>query len=337
MLSLLKLLPPEKAHDFSLWALKQGLGPKAAPDDPLLHVSLLGKTFLNPIGLASGAEKKAEALTGWTRMGFGFVEAGTVTLEPRAGNPRPRVWRMQDGRSLVNWMGLPGDGLAPFVSNLKAFSRMPERKKLILGVSMAAPSGAAEEFAALAAACAPLADYLTLNASCPNVAHEVGHDPAHAVSLQIRAAVRAAGGCPLLLKLGPTRDREVLKLMVGAAMDAGAAGIVATNTMPADKRAFLSGEKIVWPEHQGSPVGGYSGPLLLETTCWMIAEIRRLVGPAVPVMGVGGIQSGADALRVSQAGADVIQVYTGLVYKGPTLLTEIKEALLKKTSARWSL
>jgi dihydroorotate dehydrogenase len=327
----LHLLPPEAAHQTTLWALKNGLGPVAQPDAATLQttvpkISKSGKTFSNPIGLAGGAEKKAEALAGWAKMGFGFVEAGTVTLHPRAGNPKPRIWRVGDGQSVINWMGLPGDGLAPFVANLVAFSKTPERSRLRLGVSVGSPEGALDDFRKISLAVAPLADYITLNASCPNVAHE--DNAVQAIAAQIKAVRDEAGACPVLLKIGPTRDAEVLKEVISAAMNAGAAGIVATNTVPFDKKSLLKVEP-VWPQYDGKPVGGYSGTALLDIACWMVAEIRQLIGKDAPIIGVGGIQSGADALRVMKAGADLIQLYTGLVYKGPGLLEEIKAAIIK--------
>ena len=320
------LLPPETAHKATIWALKNGLGPTGKPDTPALQVSLLGRTFSNPIGLAGGAEKKAEALSGWAKMGFGFVEVGTVTLHPRAGNPKPRIWRLGDGKSVINWMGLPGEGLEPFVENLESFSKTPGRKRLGLGISIGSPEGALDDFKKITAAVAPLADYITLNASCPNVAHE--NDVVQGIAYQIKAVKQEAGGCPVLLKIGPTRDAEILKEVVSTAMDAGAAGIVATNTVPFDKRGLLKIEHLWWPECDSAPVGGYSGAALLETSCWMIVEIRALIGKDAPLIGVGGIQSGADAVRVLKSGANLIQLYTGLIYKGPALLEEIKTAIV---------
>ncbi len=321
----LHALPPEAAHKATLWALKNGLGPTGKPDAPALQVTVLGKTFSNPVGLAGGAEKKAEALRGWAKMGFGFVEAGTVTLHARRGNSKPRLWRLDDGQSIINWLGWPGDGLAPFVENLKEFSKAPERIKLSLGVNIGSVEGKPDEFKEIAAACAPLADYLTLNTSCPNIGHEnIGIK--NALAKQIKAMLQESGNRPVLVKIGPTGNAGILKNMVDTAMQAGAAGIVATNTMPFDKKELLKIADLEWPKHNGKPVGGYSGPLLLDTTCWMIAEIRRLIGKDAPLIGVGGIQSGADAVRVIKSGANLIQLYTGLVYKGPALLEEIKAA-----------
>lgn len=320
----LHLLPPEAAHRATLWALRNGLGPVAKPDTTALNVNVFGKTFSNPIGLAGGAEKKGDALTGWANMGFGFVETGTVTLYPRTGNPKPRIWRVGDGQGVINWMGLPGDGLEPFAANLEIFSKAPERARLHIGVSVGSPEGALDDFRKIASRVAPLADYITLNASCPNVAHE--DNAVQAIASQIKAVKGDAGTCPVLLKIGPTRDAEVLREVVSVAMGAGAAGIVATNTVPFDKKSLLQ-RAPEWPRHEGKPVGGYSGVGLLDVACWMVAEIRGLIGKGAPIIGVGGIQTGADAMRVLKAGSNLIQLYTGFIYKGPALLDEIKAAI----------
>lgn len=333
MMNPLMLLPPEMAHKAGICAMKMGLGPRAKADDPALQVQLFGKTLSNPVGLAAGAEKQGEALAGWAQMGFGFVEAGTVTVAPRSGNPGPRIWRLTRDHAVVNWMGLPGAGLTAFVDNLEKFSRHPLRQKLVIGASIASPDGDLEEFTQLAAACAPMVDYLTLNASCPNVAHAADgeHAPAQTAAAQVKAAVKGADGIPVLLKLGPTRDEAVLKDMVEAALAAGAAGIVATNTMPFDKRDLLGeGVPANWPQNSDQPVGGYSGPALLDTAVWMVERIRKIVGPDAPLIGVGGVQSGADAVRLIDAGADAVQLYTGLIYKGPGLLDEIKRSVLSR-------
>lgn len=323
----LRLLPPETAHALAIAALKRGIGPRAAKDDPCLETQLFGRTLVNPVGLAAGAEKKAEALTGWTRMGFGFVEAGTVTPKARAGNPKPRLWRLGHGH-LVNWLGLPGDGIEPFVANLAAFHATPQREKLAVGASLAAPDGTADDFARMAEACAPYVDYFTLNASCPNVGHG-DTDAVKTAREQVAAVVSGAGGKSVLLKLGPTRDMESLKAMAGAALKAGAAGFVATNTVPFDKKDLIGPTPFDWPQNGGKPVGGYSGPLLLDISCGMVEELRALAGPDAPVIGVGGVQGGADALRLVRAGANAVQLYTDLTYKGAGLLKDIKNALIE--------
>lgn len=316
-MKLLHLFAPETAHRLALQATKWGLVPEGQSPNP--HVALLGKTFINPVGLAAGADKRAEALAGWSKMGFGFVEAGSVTLHPRAGNPRPRLWRLPGG-ALINWLGLPGDGLAPFVRHLQAFSKHPARQNLVVGASLAAPEGGADELKQLSAAVAPHVDYLTLNMSCPNVAGHAVPDMG-----QVKAVVSEAGGKPVLVKLAPTRSADALSATLTAAMESGAKGLVATNTVSYDNRALLPYPP-AWPEQAGKPVGGYSGPQLLDTSCWMVGQARALLGPDAPIIGCGGVQGYDDALRIFSAGADLVQLYTGLVYKGPALLDEIKQA-----------
>jgi len=327
MFNPLSLLPPETAHGIAISLASRGLVPTAAKDSPSLKRTLFGKEFRNPIGLSAGADKEASALIGWEKMGFGFVEAGTVTRKPRPGNPGPRIWRVGDTESLINWLGLPGHGLEKFVENLRTY-RDRKHQKLVVGVSIASPDGKLDEFEKLAHACAPMADYLTLNASCPNVAHDGDdHDPTADMAAQIMASVSAAGDTPLLVKLGPSKDETSVKTMVEAALKAGATGIVTTNTIPPDRADLLGNIDFVWPRYKGKNVGGYSGPGLLDITCQMVSWARAVSGPDMPLMGVGGIHDGASAKRVLDAGADAIQLYTALTYQGPALLKNIKAAL----------
>lgn len=329
LMELLRLLPPEAAHAVTIQALKLDLAPELQNTSDL-HLSLFGKTIRNPIGLSAGADKEAAALAGWSKMGFGIVEAGTVTLHPRSGNPQPRLWRMADN-ALINWLGLPGKGLVPFVENLRAFQHHPSRKNLCVGASIASPDNILDEFKQLAEAVAPYVDYITLNASCPNVAgHSNDQRDDHSIednaAAQIKKTKQGAGRIPVLLKLGPTREQASVERMVKAALAAGIDGFIATNTVPFAISNLLN-EKPQWPTHDGKEVGGYSGTQLLEISCWMVAQIRNLVPASMPVIGVGGVQSGEDARRLMQSGANAIQLYTGLVYKGPALLNDIAQAL----------
>jgi dihydroorotate dehydrogenase len=328
---LIYLFKPEPAHQLALWALKHGLGPRRRLDHPALRTRLLGKDLVNPIGLSAGAEKRAEALPGWRAMGFGMVEAGTVTLKPRSGNPGPRVWRVPR-HGVVNWLGLPGAGIGSFATQLRAFNQHKLRDELLLGASLASPDGDLGEFGELAERCAPWVDYLTLNASCPNVSHACESDPARTARRQVEAVVRRAQEKPVLLKLGPSSDSAAIRLMVEAAMEAGAKGIVATNTVPWDKRSLIGDVGFEWPTHDQQPVGGYSGPALLDIACFMVAECRDQLGPDVPIIGVGGVQSGQDAVRLMDAGANAIQLYTGLIYHGGSLLKEIANAIVQQRS-----
>ncbi len=316
----LRLLPPETAHKFVLCAVKHKLAPAAAPDDPATRIELFGKTFRNPVGLAAGADKNAEALVGWARLGFGFVEAGTVTRHPRQGNPKPRLWRLGGGH-IVNWMGLPNKGMNYFVTQLQRFQSAPERKSLVIGASISSPESSMDDLRALAAAIAPLADYLTINVSCPNVdAHD---NSAAALQEQVKAVVDEAGTTPVLIKLAPETDKNTLQKTVQSVLSAGAKGLIATNTMPWSKHGRLGSTPFDWPQSNGTPVGGYSGPLLLDTTRHMVRDLRDIAGTAIPVIGCGGVQSGEDAETLFSAGANAVQIYTGLIYKGAKLIADI--------------
>lgn len=325
----LLFLPPETAHRAALALLKAGFGGQSPPDPASLNVNILGREFSNPIGLSAGADKEAAALKGWQRLGFGFVEAGTLMPGQRPGNPCPRLWRLADQDAVVNWLGLPSKGPDGFIRNLRRFCE-DTRNTLPVGVSIASAEGRAGDFEALAALVAPYAAYVALNISCPNTSEDLG-GTLDSLKIQLKAARAGAGACPVMVKLGPTEDMDLLRQMALTALDSGAIGFIATNTVPYDKRALLrDAPAFAWPKNRaGQEVGGYSGPALLPITLSMIAELRAITGPKVPLIGVGGVQGGEDALRLLKAGANLVQLYTGLIYKGPRLVADIKEILAK--------
>lgn len=323
---LLRMLNPETAHRVALWALRNNLGPRQRIEAPGLRTRLLGKTLINPIGLAAGAEKRGEALAGWVRMGFGMIEAGTVTQEARAGNPKPRVWRVGEG-GVVNWMGLPGDGLEPFVANLKLFHNTAERHRVLLGASVSSPEGEVRALREIATRCSPWVDYLALNVSCPNLDHATDTALHGEIREQVRAVVDGGKGKPVLVKLGPTLEREVLEGMLESVMQSGASGVILTNTLPALNKEWLDQPPPIWPQHGEEEVGGYSGPGLLPIAQFMVRESRSILGGDATIIGVGGIHSGDDARQMINAGANAIQLYSGLIRKGPKLLQEIARAL----------
>lgn len=318
------LLPPELAHKTALTCLKTGLVPPVKIKDRH-KVSLLGKTWRNPVGAAAGMDKDGEALTGWKSLGFGFIEAGTVVPVPRKGNPKPRVWRFTKQNSLVNWLGFPSRGPQTLEHNIRHFRKKNPKTDFRIGISIASVEGNAEDFSALARRFGSLADYMTLNISCPNTGKEQA--ALDAMSAQIKAVSQAAPDCPLLVKLGPTHEESVLQTFVSGGLDAGASGFVATNTVPPEKKHLLENRDFDWPRHEGREVGGYSGPQLLDISTWMIRRIRQIAGPDIPLIGVGGIQCGTDARRMLDSGADAVQLYTGLIYSGPGIVSEILDAL----------
>ena len=326
ILKLLHKCSPETAHWLTLLGLSLGLGPrqKAAGKGPLLF----GKLLPGHVGLSGGADKNAEALGGWRHMGFAFVELGTVTKDARKGNPGPRIWRMKDGRSLVNWMGLPNQGVNSVARNLTSY-RASAGKEFCVGVSLATPGGKVAELGEMASRFAVDADFFTLNASCPNVSDHEAEGALSGVIAQLESAISGAAGRPVLVKLAPTTDDESLRTTVRHLASHGAAGFIACNTLPYASSNLAEQGTLPrqWPQHDGQPVGGYSGPALLSISKRMVRVIRAELGKDKVVIGVGGIQSVDDAKTMLAAGADAVQLYTALTYQGPKLLKTLNEAL----------
>ncbi len=319
--AVLTRLPPETAHSLAVRALALGLGGTQVPDrGPPAY--LFGKALPNRVGLSGGADKNAEALAGWARLGFGFVEAGTVTVSPRAGNPRPRVWRIGPD-SMVNAMGLPNRGVDAFRANLQAYRSTPEGRSRCVGASVASPDGKPGEMRLLGERIGPLVDFLTLNASCPNTEHEPLR--ADGVLAQVAELRDGAGNVPILVKLGPTEAPQALDRMVEAMAGAGVDGFVACNTATAAMRpALRRAAPGSWPGRDGQPVGGYSGPGLAAISLRMVERIRRLVGPGPTVIGVGGVQEPADLTAMLRAGADAVEVYTVVARRGVPALDALR-------------
>lgn len=322
MFALLKLLPPETANTVALTALHYGLCP-TAPAVPAQNVRYFGKSLPNPIGLAGGADKNGYALRGWQKLGFGFVEAGTTTVPPRAGNSGMRVWRVGEGE-LINWMGLPNLGYHVLADNLAAF-RASGGMRYCVGVSLASPAGVVEDFRVMTLKLGIDADFFTLNASCPNVADHAASELDGLVA-QLKAAKEGAMNKPVLVKLAPTGNMDALRKTVDVFVAAGADGFVACNTVPPAARNLLN-RAPVWPERDGQPVGGYSGGQLFAISTQMVRTIRAHTGPTTPIIGVGGINSPQRAVGMLEAGASLIQVYTALTYQGPKLLTAMRRAI----------
>jgi dihydroorotate dehydrogenase len=319
----LRRLPPELAHTLTVRALAMGAGRSSAADSGP-PATLFGKSVPNRIGLSGGADKNASALAGWARLGFGFVEAGTVTVAPRRGNPKPRVWRIGD-ESMVNAMGLPNLGIDAFCANLKAYRATEEGAARCVGASVASPDGKPGEMRTLAGRLASDVDFLTLNASCPNTEHEALD--LGGIRGQIAEIAEAAPGVPLLVKLGPAGSLDVLDRMVDALMETGIAGFVACNTATNAMRGTLGPDAPrSWPTRSGTPIGGYSGPGLAETSLRMVRRIRDRVGRRATVIGVGGVQTPADLAGMIGAGADAVEIYTAVARRGVQALDTLRWA-----------
>lgn len=323
LLPLLRRLDAETAHGLALRALGAGLaGRDAAADDPRLATEAFGLRFRNPIGLAAGFDKNAEAVLPLMRLGFGFVEAGTVTPRPQPGNPRPRLFRLEEDRAVINRMGFNNAGIEAYRARLAVLARpLPA----VLGGNIGVNKEGAEprrDYPALYAALAPLTDYVTVNVSSPNTPglRDLQGEERLAEILDAIAAVRRPGDPPLLVKIAPDLAEAALPPIVAACAARGVAGLIVSNTTiarPDSLRSAFKGE-----------AGGLSGaPLFARSTEMLRACHRAARGTGLALIGVGGIASGAEAYAKIRAGAALVQLYTGFALAGPALLPQIKREL----------
>lgn len=321
----LLLLEPEKAHRLTLEALKALPLPRAAPDDPRLAVSAFGLAFPNPLGLAAGFDKNGEVPDPMLRLGFGHVEVGGVTPRPQPGNPTPRVFRLLRDEAVINRLGFNNDGLDALARRLSA--RRGEGG--IVGVNLGSNKDTldrAADFVALVERLAPLADYLTINVSSPNtpglrdLQAEAALDDLVARALAARDAAYVR--VPVLLKIAPDLEEADLDGITAVVARRGIDGVVVSNTLvarPPLREAHLARE-----------TGGLSGRPIFARATRVLARTRLRLGPAVPLIGVGGVDSGDAAWTKIRAGASLVQLYTALIYKGLPLVDEIKETILRK-------
>jgi len=319
----LRLLPPEPAHRATLALLKagQGLIPRAATSDPRLSVRAFGLDFPNPIGLAAGFDKDAEVPDAMLRLGFGFVECGSVTPRPQSGNPKPRLFRLGEDRAVVNRMGFNNGGMEA------AALRLVRRKRSgIVGINIGANKDTSDrvvDYRICFARLAPLADYVTANISSPNTPGLRG--------LQNRAELERLLDTltgerehlnlqvPLLLKIAPDLEASALDDIAAVVLASGIDGLIVSNTTIARPETLKSA--------LARETGGLSGAPLLAPSTAVLKAMRERVGAKLPLVGVGGISSGADAYAKIRAGASLVQLYTALAYEGPGLVGRIAQEL----------
>ncbi len=313
---LLFALDAERAHDLTLAALRTRLVPRAAPDDAILRANLAGLDLPNPVGLAAGFDKNVHVPDAMLRLGFGFVEAGTVTPRAQDGNPRPRVFRLVDDRAVINRLGFNNDGLEAAALRLRARRARPGAVGINLGANKDSSDRIADYVAGVRATAA-LASYLTINISSPNTPGLRGLQERNALTDLIAATLSARGriATPLFVKVAPDLDAAQIDGIARAALDGGIDGLIVSNTT-------LARDGIASPE-----AGGLSGAPLFVRSTSVLRAFRSATGGALPLIGVGGIASGADAYAKLRAGASAVQVYTALVYHGPGLIARIKAEL----------
>lgn len=335
----------ERAHDVTLRVadLAQSYAPSFLAslyeyEDERLKQRLWGKTFPNPVGLAAGADKNAQAVPFWESIGFGFVEAGSVTARPSDGNPQPRAFRLPDDEALVNRMGLNNDGAAAVAKHLEAVRRVKERP---IGINIAKThspdimgEAALEDFRESFHLLAPHAAYVALNISCPNTAEGKTFESPDALDELLTVIGRERKSperrVPILLKLSPPEsDRLVfdsaLEDMISVALHHEVDGFIASNTMPSRSGLETDGRTL---DRIGD--GGLSGRPLHGRATQLVRYLYQATEGTVPIIGVGGVRDADTAIAMIQAGASLVQIYTGLVYEGPALVKRIKEGLVRR-------
>ncbi len=313
---LLRRLDPETAHVLSLQALRLGLaGRDRSADDPSLEVAAFGRSLSNPIGLAAGFDKNGVAINALGRLGFGFVEAGTVTPQPQPGNTRPRLFRLTGDRAVINRLGFNNDGIEALLPRL----RRADRSKIAVGANLGINKENAKpetDYPALVKAVEAFADYITINISSPNTPglRDLQSEQRLAGILD---AIRT--NTPLFVKIAPDLSDAGLESVVETCAARNVTGLIVSNTTIARPDTLQNAAK--------SEAGGLSGAPLFEVSTQMLAKTYRLGRGRIMLIGAGGIFSSADVFAKILAGATLVQLYTAFAYQGPALIPRLKSGL----------
>ena len=328
-------LDAEAAHHLTLDNLRRaqalGLGrliAPAIPDDPCI---VMGLAFRNPVGLAAGMDKNGAYIDALANLGFGFIEVGTVTPRPQPGNPKPRMFRIPAANALINRMGFNNDGLDVFIENVKR-STFRTRRRGILGLNIGKNADtpierATDDYLIGLAGVYPHADYVTINISSPNTknlrdlqgADQLNGLLAALKHRQAELADQHGRYVPLAVKIAPDLDLAQIDIVAEALVAHRIDGVIATNTT-------LSRDSVAGMPN-ADEAGGLSGAPLSFASTKVIEALRRRLGARIPIIGVGGIVNGRDARAKRDAGAQLVQVYSGLIYRGPSLVSECARAL----------
>jgi len=329
---LLFTLPPEFAHTLTLRALKTGLLSRFIKpfSDPALRVTLWGMEFPNPVGLAAGFDKDGQVTSQILELGFGFVEAGTVTPRPQIGNPKPRVFRFPAHEAIINAMGFPGIGMHKVKTNLTAGLERERRPAGFVGINIGMNKNQKkpeDDYNALIKLLAPMADYLAVNISSPNTPGLRNlQKPENLTALlgALKATLSKTCGRhppPLLVKLAPDLSEEEQKEIAAALLQVGIDGMILTNTTTQRDDNM--------PDDMRYETGGLSGVPLRSASTQVIRSMYTLTKGKIPIIGVGGVSDAHSAYEKIRAGASLVQLYSGFVYKGPDIANQINRELLE--------
>ena len=316
-----RLFPPETAHNMTLTGLGFLPAPRARADDPVLQTDVFGKSFPNPVGLAAGFDKDARVMRHMHGFGFGFVEVGSVTPRPQPGNPRPRIFRLEEDRAVINRLGFNSRGARYVGGRLRRYRR---RHRGLVGVNLGMNKDSeapAEDYAGTAAQLVSYADYLVINVSSPNTPGLRALQRIQELDFILGEVKKALGqpAPPLLIKVAPDLTDEDKEDIATAVPRWQVAGLIVSNTTVARPESLKSPNR--------TEAGGLSGPPLFPAATEALREFYTLTSGRVTLVGVGGVSSGGDAYAKIRAGASLVQLYTAMTYAGPGLVAEIKRDL----------
>ena len=327
-------LDAEAAHDLTLSSLQKAydckLTRKLLGAQPLNPCTLMGMSLRNPVGLAAGLDKNGAHIDALGHLGFGFVEVGTVTPKPQVGNPKPRMFRLPRAQALINRLGFNNEGLDTFISNVKN-SQWRSNGGILglnIGKNAATPiDHAVDDYLLALEGVYPHADYVTVNISSPNTQNLralQGQDELAGLLLPLQEKRKALADqhgrrVPMVVKIAPDLSTQQIDIIADLLTRYDVDGVIATNTT-------LSRAAVLGLPH-ASEAGGLSGPPVHELSLLVIARLRQKLGASVAIIGVGGIVSGQQAREKIVAGADAVQLYTGLIYRGPALISECVQAI----------
>ena len=319
-------LDPETTHDLAIKSLKFNYLPRKmfeVENEQILNIELLGKNFPNPIGLAAGFDKSGEVYNSLLKFGFGFVEIGTVTPLKQFGNPKPRIFRLEDDGALINRLGFNNDGIEIIKNRIKS-----EKKKGVLGINIGPNKNTKDQkndFCIGLKNFFDIADYITVNISSPNTEGlRDFHDQKKLEDLLLALnKIKSENkiNIPLLLKISPDIKDNQISEIADTAIKNDISGIILTNTTNSNKDKLISDFK--------KEEGGLSGEPLQQISTNMIKKFYKQLNGKIPIIGVGGVNSGKSAYEKIIAGASLLQLYTGLVYKGPSIVKNIKKELIQ--------
>lgn len=321
----LHAMDAEKAHELAIAALARNLlPPSPAFEHPCLKQTCFGLAFDNPVGLAAGFDKNGQAVTGLAQQGFGFVEVGTVTPQPQPGNPKPRVFRLKEDKAVINRLGFNNEGAEALHARLANLPELPMRLGINIGRNKEC-NDPLQDYHSLVLTMADVADYITLNISSPNTQGlrdlQQKRNLEELLSTVFAARNKQSKTLPILLKIAPDIDdatkEDIAQLALAHPLD----GLIVSNTTIKRPNTLQS--------KKHGEVGGLSGKPLMKLSTQVLADMYRLTEGKVPLVGVGGISSAADAYEKIQAGACLVQAYTAFIYQGFGLVRQINQGLVE--------